>query len=150
MTKRAEAISAWSSSAVLKSPDGRFEARVKNAYEICMGGPTMVTLELSNGLLWHGCNPSMVWSDDSRFLALPKWGDGRRQHLMVVSLELGEARFARGELSVCELDTFEAGIISGVEKPGRLDSMRISFDTAKLDWSSAGRSGKPLNSLPDA
>ena len=150
MTERAEAISAWSDSAVLESPDGRFEARMQNAFEIAMGGPTMGTLELSNGLRWHGCNPSMVWSDDSRYLALPMWDGKRRQHLMVISLELGEARFARGELSVCELDTFEDGIISGVERPGRLNSMRITFDTAKLDWSPAGRSGKPLNSLPDA
>ena len=149
MPERAEAISAWAESAELQSPDGRFVARVQDAFEIAMGGPTIGTLELSNGLRWHGCSPSMIWSDDSRYLALPRWSR-RRQHLMVVSLELGEARFAKGELSVCELDSFEAGILSGVEGPGRLNAMRITFDTAKLDWSPAGRSRKPLSSLPDA
>ena len=54
-------------------------------------------------------------------------------------MELKEARNALGELSIVELHTFAEGVIRGVKGPRRPGSVRISFDTAELDGSQAGR-----------
>src|SRR6185312_17288716 len=53
-----------------------------------MSNPTSGTLCVSNGLHISCCNPSFVWSDDSRFLAVPQYfrrlGWFTRQRLLVV------------------------------------------------------------------
>ncbi len=43
------------------------------ASEISMSNPASGTLRLSSGLDIERCNPSFIWSDDSRFLAAPQW-----------------------------------------------------------------------------
>lgn len=53
-----------------------------------MGNPTTGTLRLSAGVTLERCNPSFIWSDDSRYLAVPQYFDRfglvRRQRLVVV------------------------------------------------------------------
>lgn len=68
-------------------------AEIKDASEVSMGNPTIGTLVLSNGLKVEKCNPSFIWSDDSRFLAVAQYtsnwltGTGRQKLLIVNVLE---------------------------------------------------------------
>ena len=52
-----------------------------------MGAPTYGILNISNGMSYRGCNPSIVWSDDFKYLAVPQWTRERDQRLLVISLE---------------------------------------------------------------
>jgi hypothetical protein len=56
-----------------------------------MSAPTLGTLCVSSELHIERCNPSFVWSDDSRFLAVPqyflKFGLRRRQHVLVIAFD---------------------------------------------------------------
>jgi len=70
------------------SPDGKLVARIDPAYEVSMSNPTLGMLCVSNGLRIDRCNPSFVWSDDSRFLAVPKYfrwfGIFTRQRIVII------------------------------------------------------------------
>jgi hypothetical protein len=69
------------------SPNGRLVASI-SASEVSMSNPTSGTLRLSDGLQIDCCNPAFIWSDDSRFLAVPQWryflGLQLRQRLLVI------------------------------------------------------------------
>jgi hypothetical protein len=110
-------ISPWEWSARLKSPDGRHEAAIDDATEIAMGGPASGTLKMSNGKSYPGCSPSMVWSDDSRFLAVPTWTRDRSQRLMIVRVDGKEPLFAPGTYRVLERHRFAGGVVQGVDSP---------------------------------
>jgi hypothetical protein len=78
----------WRSAHRASSPDGRFIAEIDPAYEISMGNPTFGTLRLSVGLELERCNPSFIWSEDSRYLAVPRYiyrlGLFRRQRMIII------------------------------------------------------------------
>jgi len=63
----------WRSSHRATSPDGRHVAWIDPAYEVSMGNPTAGTFCLSTGLQLQRCNPSFLWSDDSRYIAVPRF-----------------------------------------------------------------------------
>ena len=56
-----------------------------------MSNPTMGTLKLTDGLSVDSCNPSFIWSDDSRYLAVPQWrfamGFQLKQRLLIVDVQ---------------------------------------------------------------
>ena len=78
----------WRNAHRANSPDGRFVAEVDPAYEVSMGNPTLGALRLSAGLVLERCNPSYIWSEDSRYLAVPRYffrlGLFRRQRMIVI------------------------------------------------------------------
>jgi len=111
------AISPWHTFARLTSPNGMLLAEIIDAGEIAMGAPTSGSLVLSNGMRRDRCNPSMVWSDDSRFLAVPEWTPNRQQRLMIISMEHRDSRFASGTYRVLELESFINGIVCGTDSP---------------------------------
>src|SRR5262245_1041468 len=80
----------WRSSHKAVSPNGKVVAEIKQAYEHSMSNPTVGTLQLSDGLELPRCNPSFIWSDDSRYLAVPQWrrrfGLFLRQRLAIVDV----------------------------------------------------------------
>ncbi|HEU4880774.1 MAG TPA: hypothetical protein VFT45_00975 [Longimicrobium sp.] len=110
-------ISPWSYDAVLPSPDGQKTVRIKDPGEIAMGGPTSATLIVSTGMTLESCSPSMVWSDDSRFLAVPRWTPDRAQQLAIVDVEQGTVRVLPGRYRVLQLESFDAGVVRGVDSP---------------------------------
>ena len=79
------------------SPDGRQVAEIDRTCEISMGNPTYGTLQLSAGLQLEYCNPSFLWSTDSRYLAVPqffaRFGAFQRQRLLVIDVQ-GRSVFA--------------------------------------------------------
>lgn len=117
-------ISPWSNSVDRVSPDGRYRAEIMDAIEIGMGAPTSGTLIVSENryggavlVHLHACNPSLVWSADSRALAIPQWTAQRQQTLCIVSLPSGIVRSVPGEFRVLELHSFEDGILRGIDSP---------------------------------
>jgi hypothetical protein len=126
-------ISPWSSSARLLSPDGQTIAEIDDAWEVGMGAPTSGELVLSNGMRHTSCNPSFVWSDCSRFLAVPQWTDKRNQRLMIISLDRRQSRFIDGEFRVLELHDYSDGIVSGVDSPIHMPT-EVRLDTSVIEW----------------
>ncbi|WP_146462586.1 hypothetical protein [Rubripirellula tenax] len=53
-----------------------------------MSNPTVGTLKMTTGLEVPRCSPAFLWSDDSRYLAVPQWirrlGLFLRQRLLIV------------------------------------------------------------------
>ena len=80
----------WRSSHRAVSPDGVVVAEITQALEHSMSNPTVGILRTSDGLELTSCNPAFIWSDDSRFLAVPRWcrrfGLFRRQRLVIVDV----------------------------------------------------------------
>jgi hypothetical protein len=81
----------WRCSHRSESPDGNMVAEIDPASEVSMGNPTIGTLEISNGMSLSGCNPSFIWSDDSRYLVVPRyfqWGLlFRKQRVCIVDVK---------------------------------------------------------------
>ena len=126
-------ISAWAYEARLVSPDGRFVAEVVDLNEVAMGAPTRGTLRVSNGLIRESCGPSVVWSVDSEYLAVPQWTSRRDQRLVVLSMSRREARYAPGEYRVLELAGFEGGVVRGVDSPIHMPRP-VEVDVERLGW----------------
>jgi hypothetical protein len=110
-------ISPWSDSASVVSLDGTLTAVIHDASEIAMGAPTSGELWLSNGIRIDSCNPSIVWSDDSRYLAVPQWAPNRSQRLVVVDVKSRERRAFASTFRVLQLDSFSNGWIEGIDSP---------------------------------
>ncbi|MBF0523578.1 MAG: hypothetical protein HQK56_00600 [Deltaproteobacteria bacterium] len=132
-----KSISPWENNITLKSPDGKTTAIMQDAFEIGMGAPTSGTLKLSNGMRCDNCNPSIVWSSDSRFLAVPHWIGQGRQRLFIASMLRRQFVEAPGEFRVLKLTSFNRGIIAGIDSPEHEPiSVRINVNeiTRKFDW----------------
>ena len=125
-------ISPWAPHAVLPSPDGKLVAEIE-AMEIGMGGPTFGELSISNRMTRDACNPSMVWSDCSGFLAVPQWTHERRQRLMIVSIKHRGSRYLGPTFRVLELHSFNGGIVVGVDSPIHM-TRRFKLSIGDLDW----------------
>ena len=110
-------ISPWTDSVYLTSPDGKLTAAIDDAREVGQGAPTLGILKISNGLSYQRCNPSIVWSDDSQYLAVPQWTRERDQRLLVISLRDKSSGYAPGVFSVLELHLFLNGKIKGIDSP---------------------------------
>ena len=70
------------------SPNGQRMAQVDPATEIGMSNPTSGMLCVTGGPHIERCNPSFIWSDDSRYLAVPQFhGFFGRQRVLVVAFD---------------------------------------------------------------
>ena len=135
------------------APDGSDVATIDPAYEVSMSNPTMGTLRLSSGLDLEGCNPSFIWSDDSRYLAVPiyfrRFGLFRRQRLAIV--DTVEQRVVASPETACyfQPESFTEGILVVVKEPfGSAKRVRWSipgqfqrFKEVAVNW--AGTPGRP-------
>ena len=99
-----------------------------------MGAPTSGVLRLSNGLIFEHCNPSMVWSADSAYLAVPQWvPDHMSQRLMIVSVWRRIHRYTPGTYRVLRLESFDGSIVTGFDSPDHLPA-RLRVDVSEIDW----------------
>ena len=103
----------WRDTFKLKSPDGKLLAEIPMAGEVSMGNPTSGTLQLSNGFELTNCNPSFIWSDDSRYLVVPRYfhrfGLFRRQHLVVIDVVDGRVVESRKTACYFQPESFLRG-----------------------------------------
>jgi hypothetical protein len=103
----------WRSSYTAVSPDGAVVAAIEQAFEHSMSNPTVGTLRTSDGLELQKCNPSFIWSGDSRFLAVPQWrrrfGLFRRQRLAIVDVASRTVYVSRFTYWLLLPTTFQGG-----------------------------------------
>jgi hypothetical protein len=85
----------WRSSYTAKSPDGSLTAEIEHAREHSMGNPTIGTLQVHGVCEIPRCNPAIMWSQDSRYLAVPKW---HRKFGLLLSQRIVILDFASKEL----------------------------------------------------
>ncbi|MET0395491.1 MAG: hypothetical protein ABW277_01560 [Longimicrobiaceae bacterium] len=133
---RAEPISPWGGppQEMLTSPDGAWSVTYSDSCEIAMGAPVSGTLTVSNGMEIRCCNGSLVWSGDSRYLAVPQWTRSRMQRLVVVDLPRRRACYTDREFNVLELHSFANGVISGIDSPVHRPAP-VAVTVGDLDWS---------------
>ena len=126
-------VSPWDDRADLASPDGRHRAIIDDGHEVAMSAPTWGTLRISNGMVIEHCNPSMVWSSDSMFLAVPQWTKEMEQRLIIVSLSHNKFRSASGIYRVLQLDGFDQGVVTGTDSPVHRPR-RLEVDVSRINW----------------
>ncbi len=98
-----------------------------------MGAPTHGILNISNGMSYQRCNPSIVWSDDSQYLAVPQWTRERGRRLLVISPGRESSGYAPGLFHVLELHSFSDGRIKGVDSPIHRPH-DIEIDVSQIQW----------------
>jgi hypothetical protein len=105
------------------SPDGRIVAEIAEAREVSMGNPTRGTLTLSTGFRLDGCNPSFLWSSDSRFLAVPwffnRWGVLRRQRMGLIDAASHRVFMSDETAHYFLPESFADGILIATKEPTR-------------------------------
>jgi hypothetical protein len=72
----------------------------------------------------------MVWSEDSRLLAVPRW-TWLGQNLMIIDTVPGEAHVAPGRFRVLQLSAFRGGIVEGIDSPIH-EPRQVRVDTSQL------------------
>jgi len=111
----------WRSAHRAASPDGKVVAQIDPATEVSMGNPTSGTLCLSNGLHLARCNPSFIWSDDSRYLAVPQYfhklGLFRRQRLLVIDFAKHRIHASRASAWYYQPESFVVGRLVAIVNP---------------------------------
>jgi hypothetical protein len=127
--------SPWNIDVKLKSPDGKHLAKIENAMEIAMGAPTSGLLKITTGFELDHCNPSMVWSDNSKYLAVPQWTKNHQQRLVLISVENSKVAYSPKKYKVLQLHNFSNGIVKGIDSPIH-EPKPFEIDTNKLNWRS--------------
>ncbi len=120
----------WRDKFQLKSPDGIWVAKISRATEVSMGNPTIGTLELSNGFKLDNCNPSFIWSDDSRYLVIPQYfrrfGLFRRQRLILIDVVDGCVKMSKKTACYFQPESFQEGQLFVTGEP--------FSDAVRLEW----------------
>ena len=116
-----------------QSPDGHRTAQVDPATEKGMSSPTSGTLCVTGAPHVEGCNPSFIWSDDSRYLAVPQFnGFFGRQRLLVVAFELKTIFASNQRERYFQPESFSQGqlvvTINPASKSTRLTTFKIPAD----------------------
>tara|TARA_B100001971_G_scaffold203052_1_gene217492 strand:- start:1874 stop:2284 length:411 start_codon:yes stop_codon:yes gene_type:complete len=109
--------SPWTPIVKMTSPDGALTATLDTIGEVCMGGPTRGPLIISNGMRIEDCNPSIMWSDDSRFIAVPQWTETRSQKLVVIDVKNKSTHTFTKTYQVLAIESFKDGLIQGIDSP---------------------------------
>jgi hypothetical protein len=86
-----------------------------------MSRPTSGRLTVSASVELDRCNPSFVWSDDSRYLAVPQWfqrfGVLRRQRMVVIDVA-GRSAVASPEMArYFQPESFSGGVLVATKDP---------------------------------
>ena len=106
------------------SPDGKIVAEIEGALELGMSNPTCGTLRLSTGLQLDQCNPSFIWSDDSRYLAVPRYflrlGLFRRQRLVIIDTVDRKAFASPERTFYYQPESFVDGLLVVTKEPTRI------------------------------
>ena len=134
----------WQRSLHLESPDGTMWAEIKDAAEVSMGNPTMGTLVVSTGLVVERCNPSFVWSDDSRLLAVAQYtsnwlGGTGKQRLLIVNVRENTAWRSPKLAYYVQPESFQNNKVSVTINPFRKPRIKeFSIESIKQSFESLG------------
>jgi len=113
------------------SPNGAVIAELLIAREVGMSNPTSGLLQLSTGVMISDCNPSFIWSDDSRYPAVPRWalraGVLRGQRLLVVEPAKNQVFESSWFWGFLQPESFAKGQLVVVRNPTRPRPQRLSW-----------------------
>lgn len=145
-------LAIWQKLQESRSPDGEHTALAWGT-EISMGNPTIGPFRLSGGLELEDCNPAFIWSDDSRYLAIPQWrfmlGLQLRQRIVVVDLTTRVAFGSRPLGWLIQPLSFRNGVLLVDLNPGsvpRHTSFRIPQDLSRFRRLDGGGKGVKTSS----
>ena len=110
-------ISPWNGDIEVLSPSGKQVAKVINTHEIAMGAPVSGILFVNDKAISMRCNSSIVWSDDSRYIAFPEWTRSNNQKLKILNVESGKIKKLFKTYSVLELADFSGLTLTGIDSP---------------------------------
>lgn len=144
----------------VQSPDGRRVAQIDPAIEISMAYLTMGTLCVSAGPHIEHCSPGFVWSDDSRYLAVPQFvGIRKRQRLIVIAFEEKRVYASIARAKCLEPESFREGQLVVTVNPSPLRGLTFgpprrlslaipselptSFERAPIFWPAQPALGSP-------
>jgi len=86
-----------------------------------MGNPTRGTLRVAGELELDDCNAAFLWSDDSRFLAVPhfelRFGIWRRQRLVIIDFHELRAFASKATACYFQPESFEQGLLRAIREP---------------------------------
>ena len=114
----------WRSSYRAASPNKKHIAEIDPAYEVSMGNPTYGTLKLSSGLRLPKCNPSFIWSEDSKYLAVPQFSSNwlrafGKQRLLIIDVNLNRGWQSSKIAYYIQPETFIADELTVTLNPSR-------------------------------
>jgi hypothetical protein len=118
----------------MTSPDGKVVVDIVDGGEFRMGGPFIGTIALSTGSRFDDCGESMIFSGDSRYLAVATWefreateGVRLAQRILIIAVHSGASVQWPGEFDELEFRAFEGGTLRAVASPrGEAREFRIS------------------------
>lgn len=115
-----------------------------------MGNPTSGTLCVSRGPHIERCNPSFVWSEDSRYLAVPQYverfGVLRRQRLLVVAMHERRVFASKAIAAYIQPESFASGQLLATIDPARSarevrfmvpEELSTAFSQVRVAWPEA-------------
>lgn len=110
------------------SPDGHRTAQINPATEKGMSNPTSGTLCVTGGPHVENCNPSFIWSDDSRYLVVPQFhGVFKRQRILIVAFELKRIYMSNQKERYFQPESFSQGQLVVRLNPASKSTRLISF-----------------------
>jgi hypothetical protein len=110
------------------SPDGKLVARIDPAHERSMSNPTSGILCVSNGVHIERCSPSFVWSEDSKFLAVPQYsGFWGRPRVLVISFEKMAVYKSKASAWNYQPETFVGGRLVVSVNPAKKKKESVEF-----------------------
>lgn len=134
-------ISPWEQDDIeVSTPSGRLSVLVQGASEIAMGAPTCGVLRLASGRKISSCNPSLVFSQDEQFLAVPRWTRARDQKLAILRLDNGAFLELDQKFRVLKLLSFSAARVRGIDSPV-YQPVEINIDVSDVLKRLGGLSG---------
>ena len=117
------------------SPNGKITAEIKQTAEVSMGMPGRGVLELSTGITLDWCNPSFVWSDDSRYLAVPqffaRFGLVLRQRLVVIDGTENTLSKSREFAFYFQPESFQSSKLTALQEPFHHSPKTLSWSVPK-------------------
>ena len=109
----------WRRSHRASSPDGRFTAEIQKASEMSMCAPTKGKLCVSGGREISDCSPAFLWSEDSRYLAVPQWVSRflrrAKQRIIIYDMDASAVYASEPIYTMLILERFTASQLSGTD-----------------------------------
>jgi hypothetical protein len=113
----------WRRSHKADSPDHTSTAEIALATEVSMGNPTIGELVLTDLPSLPRCSPCFIWSDDSRYLAVPqffeRFGLFRRQRMLILDTKDHKITKSREIAYYFQPESFSSGVLEAVKEPFR-------------------------------
>ena len=109
-------ISAWQGDVSVLSPDENIWAKVIDAWEFCMGGPTSGKLITSTGFVLDNVSSAIKFNDNGKLLAFSQYKN-RLPMLLVLCTSSNQLIFSSGPYRVIEFNSFINSTLDFVDSP---------------------------------